>query len=121
MEQAVETVRPLILNYLFSDERLDHVQWEPFRGGIEIHRLYTIPDGPSAALLRYAPHAHLNRHIHGGFEHILILRGSQIDDSGEHSPGTLLIHPPGSSHAITSPNGCIVLAIWEKAVTFVTD
>jgi anti-sigma factor ChrR (cupin superfamily) len=106
----------MILRDLLSQRQLDAEPWEPFREGIEIRWIYKIPNGCAAALLRYAPGASLGRHLHVGFEHILVLRGSQIDDNGEHAPGTLLIHPPGTTHAISSPQGCIVLAVWEKPV-----
>ena len=95
------------------------VRWEPMREGIDIARLYTTPDGgPSAALLRYRPGARLARHVHTGFEHIYVLSGSQVDDSGEHRAGALLIHGPGTSHTIASKHGCVVLAIWERPVRF---
>jgi len=96
------------------------LKWEKLRDGIDIARLYAITDGgPSAALLRYAPGARLQRHEHTGFEHIYVLAGSQIDDSGEHHAGALLIHGPGTHHTITSKHGCLVLAIWERPVRFV--
>ena len=117
METAAEGSSPLIVRDLFSDSELDQQRWEPFRPGIEIQRIYGgAPAAASAALLRYAPGARLPRHSHEGYEHILVLRGSQVDDNGEHTVGTLLIHPPGTSHAIHSPKGCIVLAMWEKPV-----
>jgi anti-sigma factor ChrR (cupin superfamily) len=106
----------MILHDLFSEKMLDVQPWERFREGIQIHWIYRMPAGCQAALLRYEPGASLARHVHVGFEHILVLRGSQIDDNGDHPAGTLLIHAPGTSHAITSPSGCIVLAIWEKPV-----
>jgi anti-sigma factor ChrR (cupin superfamily) len=67
-------------------------------------------------LLRYAPNAAVPRHIHHGFEHILVLSGSQRDDHGTYTAGTMLVSTPGSSHAISSEEGCVVLAIWEKPV-----
>lgn len=99
--------------------RLDpeQIHWQPFRPGVEIARLYGgAPNAASAALLRYAPRASVPRHIHHGYEHILILSGSQRDDSGVYEAGSLLISEPGSSHAIASDDGCVVLAIWEKPV-----
>ena len=116
MQIAAEELSPLIVRNLFADSELDRQVWEPFRSGIEIRRIYGAAEAASAALLRYQPGAKLPRHSHKGHEHILVLRGSQIDDNGEHVVGTLLIHPPGTSHAVYSPNGCIVLAIWEKPV-----
>ncbi|MDB5330510.1 MAG: hypothetical protein JWP03_1661 [Phycisphaerales bacterium] len=103
---------------LFSPALDVEVHWEKFREGIEIHRLYSNAQGASAALLRYAPGARLPRHEHAGYEHILVLRGSQEDDTGHHEVGTLLIHPPGTTHEILSTAGCLVLAVWEKPVRF---
>jgi len=112
---------PYILHDLFSEEALTSREWEPFRPGIDIHWIYRAPEGASAALLKYASGASLGRHTHVGYEHILVLRGSQIDENGEHERGTLLIHPAGTSHSIHSPNGCIVLAIWEKSAHLFHD
>lgn len=111
----------LIVSDLLESAANGSVNWEPLRDGIDIARLYSTPgSGPCAALLRYAPGAKLERHEHTGYEHIFILSGSQIDDAGEHHAGALLIHGPGTTHAITSKQGCIVLAIWEKPVRFCT-
>lgn len=96
----------------------DGVPWAPFRTGVEIFRLYMGEDGHSAALLRYQPGASVPMHEHPGYEHILILSGSQIDDHGTHPVGTLLVNPPGSAHTVSSPDGCVVLAIWERPVRF---
>jgi len=53
-----------------------------------------------------------------GYEHILILEGEQQDEHYIYPQGTLVISPPGTSHSVQSPQGCIVLAIWEKPVSF---
>ena len=91
--------------------------WKPFRPGVEIARIYNTPDGgPSAAFLKYQPGASVPMHMHGGYEHIFILKGSQLDRSGEHFSGSVIINPPGSSHNVISPNGCIVLIIWDEPV-----
>ncbi len=91
--------------------------WEPFRPGVDIYRLYGDGQtGPAAALLRYAPGASVPEHEHTGYEHIVVLSGSQQDIHGNHQAGTLVINPPGSSHRVVSDQGCIVLIIWEKPV-----
>ncbi|TVQ07350.1 MAG: transcription negative regulator ChrR [Leptolyngbya sp. DLM2.Bin27] len=91
--------------------------WEAFRPGVEIHRLYPpTSDGTAAALLRYQPGASVPRHLHTGFEHILVLSGSQTDDNGTYPAGSLVVNPPGTRHTVSSPEGCIVLAIWAKPV-----
>lgn len=93
--------------------------WEYFREGIEVHWLSRgLDGGPSSALLKYQPGASAPRHNHPGFEHIYVLRGSQTDENGEHAEGTLAINPPGTSHSVQSPDGCIVFAVWEKPVQF---
>jgi anti-sigma factor ChrR (cupin superfamily) len=110
---------PMILNRLFDLPEEENIKWEKFREGIEICRIYDMPGGSNAALLRYKPGASLQEHFHLGHEHILVLSGSQIDEAGEHPAGTLLIYPPGSSHSVQSPAGCIVLIIRDRPVSFV--
>lgn len=92
--------------------------WQPLREGVEICQLYREDDGPTAALLRYAPGARVPAHLHTGAEFIFVLSGSQADDHGLYPAGTLLASPTGSTHAIISEAGCIVLAIWHKPVRF---
>lgn len=95
------------------------IAWQPFRAGIEIHRLYGEAGvGRSAALLRYAPGAVLPEHRHAGFEQILVLDGAQVDDRGRYGKGTLVVNPPGSQHSVSCPEGCIVFVTWELPVEF---
>lgn len=95
------------------------LDWQFFREGIEVAWIYRHgADGPAAAYLRYQPGASVPLHEHTGYEHILVLSGAQIDQTGEHKAGEMLISPPGSRHSITSPEGCTVLAIWERPVVF---
>lgn len=96
--------------------------WKPFQPGIECVPIYeTADDGPAAMLLRYQPGAQAPAHRHQGFEHILILSGSQSDERGHHPAGSLLINPPGSEHHVRSDEGCVVLAIWERRVRFLAE
>jgi anti-sigma factor ChrR (cupin superfamily) len=101
------------------DDWQTEIPWKPFYEGVEIHRLYGDGvNGPSAALLRFAPGGRIPLHIHTGYEHILVLQGSQEDEHEQIAAGGLRIHPPGSSHSVRSQAGCIVLAIYEKPVSF---
>jgi anti-sigma factor ChrR (cupin superfamily) len=111
------------LNDLFSIAgRLDQIVWAPFRDGVEIHRLYGDGiTGPTAALLHFSKAARVPAHYHEGYEHILVLAGSQKDQNGTIVAGTLRVHPPGTSHSVVSDAGCVVLAIYEKAVTFLPE
>ncbi len=112
-------MNPIILTDVLSniDTFEKTLPWQSFRPGVEIARVYNSPDnGPSMAFLKYQPNASVPLHMHGGYEHIFILKGSQLDPSGEQHAGTVVINPPGSSHRVASPQGCIVLIIWDKPV-----
>ena len=113
--------RPIILQNVFDLARKpDSVDWSWFRDGVDIHWLYEmVAPGPAAALIRFHPGARVELHQHTGFEHILLLAGSQTDENGDHACGALLIHPPGTRHSIASAEGCVVLAIYEKPVVFI--
>ena len=104
-------------------ERLSRADlpWKPLRPGVDIFRLYggaEGDDGPSAALLLYAPGATVPEHTHPGHEHIYVLSGSQSDDSGTYGAGSLVVNRPGTRHAVRSEHGCVVLIIWERSVVF---
>lgn len=91
--------------------------FEPFREGVEICHLWR--GGPDMALLRYAKGASIPLHRHTGLETILVLEGSQSDDSGCYEAGTLTFNPAGTEHHIWSETGCTVLIQWEKPVEFI--
>jgi anti-sigma factor ChrR (cupin superfamily) len=100
-------------------EHQDEIAWNSYKDGVEIYRLYGDGlSGPTAALIRYRPGAKVPLHEHLGYEHILILAGSQRDHNGVFKEGSLLINSPGTRHAVVSDDGCIVLAIYEKPVRF---
>ena len=113
-----ETGQRIVLHDLFrAGADFGNIDWQPFHEGVEIFRLYSGGEGSAcAALLRYLPGASVPHHRHVGFEHIIVLSGMQADHLGEYPVGTLLINAPGSDHAVSSPDGCVVLAIWEKPV-----
>ncbi|MEL6939214.1 MAG: cupin domain-containing protein [Cyanobacteria bacterium J06598_1] len=109
---------PIVLTDLFTlADHPERLTWQPFRPGVEMHMLYgDMQQGASAALLKYAPGATVPDHEHTGYEHIVVLSGSQRDARGTYEQGSLVINSPGSGHSIVSDNGCIVLIIWEKPV-----
>jgi anti-sigma factor ChrR (cupin superfamily) len=119
-QSSLPAYRNIRLEDLFHPERLKNkIPWKPFREGVEIYHLYGDGlEGPSAALLRYQEAAKVPLHEHEGYEHILVLSGSQRDQNGEAVAGTLTINPPGTRHDLISEAGCIVLAIYEKPVKF---
>ena len=121
MEPDTLPICPRIeLTDLFKiSETADAIPWQPFRDGVEIYRLYGDGiTGPTAALLRYQGESSVPLHEHTGYEHILVLSGSQRDQNGTATAGTLTINAPGTRHSVVSQGGCIVLAIYEKPVKF---
>jgi anti-sigma factor ChrR (cupin superfamily) len=91
----------------------------PFRAGIDIHRIYGDGiAGPATAVLRYRPGGSVPWHEHEGFEHVVVLEGSQEDERGVYPAGTLAINPQGSRHSVQSRGGCVALLIWERPVRF---
>jgi len=95
--------------------------WRHFSPGVQIHRLWGAPHTRSGALLRYAPGAKVPRHRHEGTEQIYVLIGKQRDERGEYGAGSRVVNPPGSVHAVSSPEGCVVLVIWDRPNTFLDD
>lgn len=100
----------------------DEIPWQPFQDGVEIHRLYGDGiTGPTAALIRFRKDGKVPIHAHTGYEHIVVLAGTQRDQNSTATAGTLIINPPGTQHSVVSEAGCIVLAIYEKPVSFLPD
>jgi anti-sigma factor ChrR (cupin superfamily) len=111
----------LVLPDLLAQSRRPDFTWSELRPGVDEHRLHGGHDGngPIASILRYAPGARVPYHRHGGHEHIFVLSGSQRDERGTYGAGTLVINTPESRHDVVSDDGCTVLSIWERPVTFV--
>ena len=102
--------------------RQDQIPWEAFGDGVEIYRLYGDGlTGPTAALLRFEKAGEVPLHEHAGYEHIIVLAGTQWDQKGVTEAGTLIINPPGTRHSVVGEAGCIVLAIYEKPVQFLAN
>lgn len=115
--------KTMVIKDIFSlVEHPEQLDWQPFRPGVDIHRLYDAgPIGSSSALLKYEPGAMVPDHEHTGYEHIIVLSGDQRDRQGNYPTGTVVINEPGSHHKVTSESGCIVLIIWEKPVVILAD
>ena len=110
-----------VLPDLLAQSRRPDFTWSELRPGVDEHRLYGGSDGggPIASILRYAPGARVPYHRHGGHEHIFVLSGSQRDERGTYGAGTLVINTPDTRHDVVSDEGCTVLVIWERPVSFV--
>lgn len=90
------------------------------RVGVEMHPLYSTDEtgagGPASAVVRYLPGATAPPHRHPGYELIYVLSGELETDDGVYPANSLLVMPPNSVHAPRSPQGCLVLVVWEQPV-----
>jgi anti-sigma factor ChrR (cupin superfamily) len=114
---------PIVLTDLLTlAQNPERLPWQPFRPGVDIHWLYQDETTQSqAALLRYQAGARVPTHEHLGYEHIIVLAGSQGDRHGRYFTGTLVINSPTTTHQVSSEEGCIVLIIWTKPVKILSD
>ncbi len=95
------------------------LNWQLLYPGVHVHWLYCDGDhGPAAAFIRFDPGGRVPLHEHRGFEHIVVLEGSQTDENGRLRVGGLMVHAPGTQHSVVSEEGCLVLAIYEKRARF---
>lgn len=62
----------------------------------------------ATSLVRYAPGARFAMHRHDAGEEIFVLQGTFADEVGSYPAGTYLKNPPGSAHAPSSPEGCVL-------------
>jgi anti-sigma factor ChrR (cupin superfamily) len=104
------------LEQMLAEARRPDLQFQQFRAGVEVHWLRESQDddGPSAAVLRYEPGANVPPHLHQGEENIYVISGAQQDDRGTYRAGAHIVNAPGSSHAVSSPEGCVVLVVWSR-------
>jgi len=114
---------PSQLRQIFDPVARNALAWEAYgsdgRSKVQIHRLYDARHdgkGPAAALLRYLPGASVPKHMHEGYELLLVLEVELINDAGTLGPGTLEIGLPGNAHALHSLTGCVFLVVWEQPV-----
>lgn len=62
----------------------------------------------ATSIVRYRPGGHFPRHEHALGEEFLVLKGTFQDEGGEYPQGTYVRNPPGSAHAPSSADGCVL-------------
>ncbi|MBI2152103.1 MAG: cupin domain-containing protein [Candidatus Rokubacteria bacterium] len=111
---AKETARSVYLD-------LSRVAWEPTEHpGVETKPLYREASGRQTVLVRMAPGARLPEHRHRGVEQSFVLEGTLVDDEGECTAGNFVWRRPGSVHNAWSPDGCLILAVFEAPNEFLS-
>ncbi len=101
---------------------LARIAWEatPYPG-IETKALYADPaSGRRTTLTRFAPGARLPAHRHVGLEQSFVLEGTLVDDDGACTAGNFVWRRPGSVHSAWSPDGCVVLGIFDAPNEFLS-
>lgn len=78
------------------------------------------PYGSDAAIIRYLPGAFTPRHLHVGFEMVLVLEGEYVENDVLYMPGSLIIRAPGTTHEMRTINGCTLLAMRDIPVKQLT-
>jgi anti-sigma factor ChrR (cupin superfamily) len=87
------------------------VPWQPSPlPGVERRPLERMgaESGRATSIVRYAPGSSFKAHRHPQGEEILVLEGTFADEHGSYPAGTWLKNPPGTSHAPSSPEGCLL-------------
>jgi anti-sigma factor ChrR (cupin superfamily) len=94
---------------------VDGLAWEQTRfPGVESKTLFIDKQsGSVTALIRMAPGARLPDHEHPLTEQSYVLQGTLADDDGECGAGDFVWRPSGSRHQAWSPDGCLVLGIFQ--------
>jgi anti-sigma factor ChrR (cupin superfamily) len=86
-------------------------QWTPSpHPGVDRLMLDRIGDEVARAtsFVRFAPGIAFPRHMHGGGEEIYVIEGAFEDENGVHGAGLYIRNPIGSTHAPSSPKGCML-------------
>ncbi|MCI0547489.1 MAG: cupin domain-containing protein [Candidatus Rokubacteria bacterium] len=98
------------------------IDWVPTRfPGVFTKTLYEDASGKVTSLTRMEPGAVLPDHRHVGIEQSYVLEGTLVDDDGACTAGNFVWRRAGSVHSAWSPEGCIVLGVFEKPNQFLAD
>ena len=98
------------------------LEFGPFRPGVTIHWIRQFEsDQPGVALLKYEAGSSVPRHLHKGLETILVLEGTQSDETGDYGKGSYLVNAPGTEHSVWSDTGCVVLILWDRPVLILEE
>lgn len=131
MHKSLEGVADLndkVLHFMLGDVKipeLDFIEYQPgLRKNVLIHMLFDNtkddPKGSDAAIIRYLPGAFVPRHMHIGYEMVLVLQGEYVENDILHPPGSLIVRAPGTTHEMRSGEGCTILAMRDVPVKQLT-
>lgn len=108
--------------------KADAMPWQPIRyPGCYIKTLFVDPKkGHLTVLLRMDPGAVLPDHEHPLVEQTYVLEGRLVDKEGPEAglsvgPGQFVWRPAGSRHAAWTPEGALMIAIFQVPNKFFED
>ena len=93
---------------------VDKIPWSdlPF-AGVQAKVLLRDEHGVRTALVRMAAGAEIPFHEHTGLEQTYVLEGSLSDHEGECTAGQYVWRLEGNRHVARSPNGALLLVMFE--------
>ena len=102
--------------------KVDDLPWKPTgHPGIDMKILIKDEEsGLMTCLFRWAPGSKLPMHEHVQIEQTWVLEGHLVDDEGECKAGDFVWRPAGSRHDAWSPNGALIIAIFQEPNIFLT-
>jgi anti-sigma factor ChrR (cupin superfamily) len=123
--ESLDKVLTLHLGEVRLPPDIEFSAYQPgLRQKVLIHTLFDNtkddPAGSDAALIRYLPGAFTPRHLHVGYEMVLVLDGDYIENDVSFGPGALIIRAPGTTHEMRSTAGCTILAMRDVPVKQLT-
>ena len=96
-----------------------NMPWEPTKfPGIKIKVLYTDDSGITTALFKLEPGAVVPLHEHTALEQTYVIEGRLVDKDGPETglscgPGEFIWRPAGSRHSAWTPEGGLMIAIFQ--------
>jgi ChrR Cupin-like domain len=111
----------LVIGDVHIPEDVEFTPYQPgLRENVLIHLLFdnTVDDpaGSDAAIIKYLAGAYVPRHLHMGYEMVLVLQGEYVENDVLYQPGSLIIRAPGTTHEMRSETGCTILAMRDVPV-----
>lgn len=98
---------------------VSRIEWEPTRfPGVYTKKLYEDATGKTTSLTKMDKGAVLPTHRHVGLEQSYVIQGTLVDDDGACTAGNFVWRRPGSVHKAWSPDGCIVLGVFDTPNQF---
>jgi anti-sigma factor ChrR (cupin superfamily) len=101
---------------------VSRIEWKPTRfPGVYTKQLYEDASGRLTALTKMDPGAVLPTHRHVGIEQSYVIEGTLVDEDGACSAGNFVWRRAGSVHKAWSPDGCVVLGVFERPNIFLDE